>query len=177
MLTLKVTTSETYNETENRFLTETKDIRMEYSLAAISKWESIWEKPFLTKRELTQEENISFLKCMLIDPDDFKYFEYLKPENIEAVLEYMNRPMTATVFNELTKSQKKEIITADDFYYKMFSYGIPLECENWHFRRLITLLRIFNDNLKEPKKMSQKEIMAQNREVNRKRRAALKSKG
>lgn len=177
MLTLKVTTSETYNETENRFLTETKDIRMEYSLAAISKWESIWEKPFLTKRELTQEENISFLKCMLIDPDDFKYFEYLKPENIEAVLEYMNRPMTATVFNELTKSQKKEIITADDFYYKMFSYGIPLECENWHFRRLVTLLRIFNDNLKEPKKMSQKEIMAQNREVNRKRRAALKSKG
>lgn len=177
MLTLRVTTSETYNETENRFLTETKDIRMEYSLAAISKWESIWEKPFLTKRELTQEENISFLKCMLIDQDDFKYFEYLKPENIEAVLEYMNRPMTATVFNELTKSQKKEIITADDFYYKMFSYGIPLECENWHFRRLITLLRIFNDNLKEPKKMSQKEIMAQNREVNRKRRAALKSKG
>lgn len=177
MLTLKVTTSETYNETENRFLTETKDIRMEYSLAAISKWESIWEKPFLTKKELTQEENISFLKCMLIDPDDFKYFEYLKPENIEAVLEYMNRPMTATVFNELTKSQKKEIITADDFYYKMFSYGIPLECENWHFRRLVTLLRIFNDNLKEPKKMSQKEIMAQNRELNRKRREALKSKG
>jgi hypothetical protein len=97
---------------------------------------------------------------------------------IKGVLEYIEDPMTATTFSNNKKEAKKgEFITSELVYYWMTALNIPMECQKWHFNRLMTLIRIAGEKNQPPKKMSKNEILSRNKALNAQRRAKLRSKG
>ena len=52
MLRITLPESEQYNEETEEFITfKTQELQLEHSLVSLSKWESKWGKPFLTKKE------------------------------------------------------------------------------------------------------------------------------
>ena len=154
-------------------------VTMEYSLMSIAKWESKWHVPFLGKGEKTREMTIDFFRCMTIgtpkDPDVYMRFT---SDNIKEISDYINDSMTAAYFREdQNKQHTRQTITAELMYYKMFSYGIPIDCEKWHFMRLMALIKEFDRRSAPPTKMGPREIAAQHRALNAKRRAAMHTKG
>ena len=54
---------------------------------------------------------------------------------------------------------------------------IPSQYEKWHINRLIMLIRVCSEENKPKKKMSRREIMAQNKARNAARRAKLGTRG
>ena len=86
--------------------------------------------------------------------------------------------MTATTFSDRnTKPGKRDIITSEVIYYWMISLNIPMECQKWHINRLLALIKVCDIKNKPPEKLSQKEIIAQNRALNEQRRKRLHTKG
>ena len=180
MLEIKVPGRELYDETRNLFITthDTK-LTLEHSLISLSKWESKWCKPFLSKESKTTEQVIDYIRCMTltqnVDPNVFKCFD---PLSIKKINEYIEAPMTATWFSEKNnKTPSREIITSELIYYWMIALGIPFECQKWHLNRLLTLIRVCSIKNQPPKKMSTKDILSRNTSLNAARRAVLKSKG
>lgn len=153
-------------------------IQLEHSLVSISKWESKWNKPFLSKmNERTDEEMRDYIRCMTITQNiDPNLYMFLSDDIIKEVTEYINAPMTATTFSQREKPGR-EIITSELVYFWMVSFQIPFTCEKWHFNRLMTLIRICSIKNSPQKKMSPNEIRARNRALNNSRRNAMHSKG
>ena len=173
-------TAEGWDEARQEFVKpEVKTLQLEHSLVSLSKWESKWCKPFLSKDEKTAEETIDYIKCMTItqnvDPD---VYNHLTPENIIAVNKYIEAPMTATTFGE-DKSAKtnREIITAEIIYYWMIAQNIPMKCEKWHLNRLLALVRVCNIKNAPPQKHSKGDIMRRNAALNEARRKQFNSRG
>jgi hypothetical protein len=105
-------------------------------------------------------------------------YNALTSENMEAISNYINNPMSASTVTQNGKRStgSREIVTSELIYYWMVTYQIPFECEKWHINRLLMLIRICNAK-NNPEKMSKREIMAQNRSLNKARRKALRTKG
>ena len=181
MLKIKVPAcGEQYDEVNNRFLPATKEqtLALEHSLVSISKWEAKWHRSFINKGPETTEEWIDYVRCMTLTQNvDPNVYTALTKRNFSEISAYIKEPMTATTFPKKNGRQNREIITAEIIYYWMFSYGISMECQKWHLNKLITLINVFNSKNAPPKKMSQKEIMAQNRALNAARRRRLGSSG
>lgn len=181
MITITVPGLELYNEETNKFSqAPSETVTMEYSLMSIAKWESKWHVPFLGKGEKTREMTIDFFRCMTIGtPKDPNVYSHFTSDNIKEISEYINNPMTAAKFydNNQDKSHVRQTITAELMYFKMFSYGIPIDCEKWHFMRLMALIREFDRRNAPPKKMGKQEIAAQHRSLNAQRRKAMHTKG
>lgn len=180
MLQITVPASELYDERTETFIkTKETTLRLEHSLLSISKWESKWCKPFLSKNKedkRTQKEMLDYVKCMTLNQNvPENVYSALTTENMRDINNYINHPMTATTVNDKS-SGNREIITSEVIYYWMVSYNIPFECEKWHINRLMTLIRVCNAK-NNPKKMSRMEIAARNRALNAKRRKALHTKG
>lgn len=175
MLTITIPGAEMYDESRNEFITtKAQTLQLEHSLVSISKWESKWKKPFLSKDKKTHEETLDYIRCMTLTQNvDPKVFLIIPNNIIQKITEYIDSPMTATWFNEKDEKKKSsEIVTSEIIYYWMISNNIPFECQKWHLNRLLTLIRVCNiKNNKNAKKMSQKEIMNSNRELNKARRA------
>lgn len=175
-----IPSNELYDEVNNTFITipETK-ISIEHSLVSISKWESIWHKAYLTNKEKTPKEIISYIKCMVITQNVKDYiFDYLPPNVIREITDYINNPMTATVITDISSDKSlNEVMTSELIYYFMFKLGIPKECEKWHINRLMTLIKIYGVKDKPPKKMNKNDILRQNRALNAQRRARMKTRG
>lgn len=178
MLRLKLTVEELYDEEICEFSTEQREILLEHSLLAISKWETIWEKAFLYKKDKTAEELASYLKCMCVREEDEQYIPFLlkSKEKMEEVTNYMNRKMTAAWFWEDDSPKKASYVTSEDIYYQMFGNGIPKECETWPIKRLLALIRTFQEK-QDDKKISPKELAERYRALNKKRREQWNSKG
>ena len=180
MLTITIPESEEFDSEKGEFLYGKEiTLTLEHSLVSISKWESKWHKPFLSKDEKTREEVIDYVRCMTltqnIDPSNYRR---LTPDNFKEIEEYINNPMTATWFNEKEKGKpNRDIITSELIYYWMVALQIPFECQKWHLNRLLTLIRICNIKNAPPKKMSKKDILSRNHSLNAARRAAAGSKG
>lgn len=178
---LKITTPkrELYNEDLNEFITiKPYTLQLEHSLVSLSKWESKWNKPFLSKEDKTRAETLDYIRCMTITqnvPDEV--YNYLSNENIDAVNRYISAPMTATTFSDRNTKTNRSIITAEIIYYWMFSFGIPMECQKWHLNRLLTLIRVFDIKNNPPKKMSASELKARNTKLNALRKKQLGTKG
>ena len=87
--------------------------------------------------------------------------------------------MTATWFTEQKGGPKKNAqqVTSELIYYWMVTYQIPFECQKWHLNRLLTLIRVCNEENKPTKKKSQREIMRSNAELNAARRKKWNSRG
>lgn len=157
-------------------------LELEHSLISIKKWESKWHKPFLDKKDKTIEEIIDYIECMTIKGNvDPIVYQHLPSEAIEKVITYIQDPMTATWFsnNNTIGAQRSsgEVVTNEIIYYWMIELGIPVEFQKWHISQLLTLIKVVTLKRQPPKKMSQKEAMAQQRALNAQRRAKMKSKG
>lgn len=181
MLKLTFKPIEKYDELTNTFqYLDECVITLEHSLVSLSKWESKWHKPFLTKEEKTLEEIIDYIKCMTITKNvDEDVYSRLTNEHLQAVREYIENPMTATTFSNLQEGRKinREIITSEIIYYWMTVFNIPFECEKWHLNRLLTLINVCNIKNSPPKKMGRKEIYQRNKALNMARRRALNTGG
>jgi len=159
-------------ETQTFSYGEETVLALEHSLAAISKWEQIWEKPFIVLDPKTPEEQLSYMQCMLTTPDVAPEVLYkLTKENIEEINEYINAKMTATWFRDRPKKNSTETITAELVYYWMFTLNIPLECEHWHLQKLFTTIKIFDAKNAPEEKRSFSEMAAERRALNEKRLA------
>ena len=155
---------------------------LEHSLISVSKWEAKWHQPFLDdKKEKTLEQTLDYIRCMTLNTDEITSDIYmnLSNNNIEDIKDYMDNSMTATVIKEKqhTGPKSSEYLTNEIIYYQMIILGIPFECENWHLNRLITLIKVCAIKQTPQKKMSQKELMDRNRNLNASRKAALHTRG
>lgn len=180
MLTIQVPKSEYFDEKNERFVSFPEvSFNIEHSLASLSKWESVFEKPFLSGEKKTLEETIGYIKAMTISPNvPEEVYSRLSNENFEAVNRYINARMTATWFREEPNAPKsREVITAEVIYYWMVALNIPFECQHWHLERLMTLIRVINQKNAPAKKMGRAEAAMQRRQLNAQRRAAAGSKG
>ena len=180
MLQITIPAVELWDERKQEFITtKEQTLQLEHSLVSISKWESKWCKPFLSKQEKTFEETLDYIKCMTITQNvDPEVYNYLTNENIEEINKYIEAPMTATYFSDdKTAKSSREQITAELIYYWMIALNIPFECQKWHLNRLLTLIKVCNIKNQPPKKLSKKEIMSRNAALNAARRKQLNTKG
>jgi hypothetical protein len=180
MLNITIPKQELYDEENNEFINlPEKTICLEHSLVSVSKWESKWKKPFLSKEPKTVEETIDYIKCMTITQNvDDKSYNYLSKKNIEDINKYIDDSMTATTFYDTRKNTgRQENITSELIYFWMISLNIPMECQKWHLNRLLTLIKICNIKNDSGKKMSRSEINSRNAALNAARRKKLNTRG
>lgn len=180
MLQITIPAVEKWDEIKEEFVyTKAQTLQLEHSLVSLSKWESKWQKAFLSRRDKTYEETIDYIRCMTITQNvDPKVYYRLTDEHFELINEYISAPMTAVYFPE-DKSEKhsRETVTAELIYYWMISLNIPFECQKWHLNRLLTLIKVCNIKNHPPKRRSRKEIMKQNAALNMARRKQFNTKG
>lgn len=180
MLQITIPAREMWDERNNEFVyTNEQTLQLEHSLISLSKWESKWNKPFLSKESKTYEETLDYVKCMTLTQKVIpEIYANLTDENMRDIQRYIEAPMTATTFSEEKNTKgNREIVTSELIYYWMIALGIPLECEKWHLNRLLTLVRVCNIKNSPPKKMGKNAIMSRNASLNAARRKRLNSKG
>ena len=173
-------TQEGWDEKKEEFVpAKVQVLQLEHSLVSLSKWESKWCKAFLSKKELTYEETVDYIRCMTLTQNvDPEVYEHLTNENVLDVKKYIEAPMTATFFSEEKGGKaSREIITAELIYYWMISLNIPVGFQKWHLNRLLTLIRVCNIKNSPPKRRSKKEIMSRNAALNAARRKQLNTRG
>lgn len=182
MLKLTIKGHEEFNNDTMEFIyTKDTTIVLEHSLVSISKWESKFHKPFISKDKKTSEEILYYIQCMTITQNvDPNIYNLLTVENIDEVNKYIDDSMTATWFNDSKQPSGRtnsETITSELIYYWMIALQIPFECQKWHLNRLLVLIRICNIKNQPHKTMSQKEILRSNASLNAQRRKALGTSG
>ena len=179
MLKLIVPSKELFDDKTQEFITPKEyELQLEHSLVSLSKWESKYKKPFLTKENKTTEETLDYIRCMTITQNiDPMIYISLSKELIDSVSSYIDDDMTATTFPKEKGSLKKEIITSEIIYYWMVTFNIPFECQKWHLNRLLTLIKVCSIKNQPKKKRSSKEISAENKALNEARLAAYNTKG
>lgn len=180
MLQITIPKVELWDEDKQEFINiNEQSLCLEHSLVSLSKWESKWGKPFLSKEEKTFEETIDYVRCMTITQNvNPNIYNYMTNDNIKQVNAYIEAPMTATWFSENTKGKvNTEVITSELIYYWMISLNIPFECQKWHLNRLLTLVRVCNTKNQPQKNMSQQSIMSQHAALNAARRKKYNTRG
>lgn len=170
---------ELYDERTEMFIySKEQTINLEHSLLSLSKWESKWCTPFLSKDDKTIDESIDYIRCMTITSNvDPEIYNNITIDNIRQVKEYIDAPMTATTFPKDDKTPNREIMTAELIYYWMVALAIPFSCEKWHLNRLLTLINVCNVKNQPPKKMNKKEVMRRNAAINAARKQQMNTSG
>lgn len=184
MLKIVIEGKERFDEETERFIPPMKPhtLMLEHSLLSISKWESIYHKPFLsTDKNLDMIK--TYVKCMTLNqniPDEV--YEYLSADNINAVTDYMEDNATATWFSDKQGPHQNgrmngEIITAEIVYYWMISLNIPTEFQKWHLNRLLTLIRVISIKNDPDSSKNRKMTAAERRALNKARQAKYHTRG
>lgn len=180
MLRIEIPEREYFDERTERFGTiKATTLYLEHSLISISKWEAKWHLPFFDS-EKTNEQTLDYIRCMILNREiDEKsyYVNLLTADDIKKINDYINDPMTATVITDDGKRGRNQKVTSELIYCWMIQFNIPAEFEKWHINRLIMLIRVCGEENKPKKKMSRKEIMAQNKALNAARKARLNTRG
>jgi hypothetical protein len=184
MLTVRVILSEGFNNETQKFVPlETFELQFEHSLASLSKWESKFEKPFISGDPKNAEESLGYITCMTLTPDvppgvfNSLFNKAFNKAAIDEINNYINAKMTATWFGDQPPAPSREVITAEIIYYWMVTFNIPFECEKWHLNRLFTLIRVCDQKNKPVKKLSHNELALRNRQLNEQRRALYNTSG
>lgn len=180
MLRIDIPEKEVFDEkTETFGKIKATTLYMEHSLISISKWEAKWHIPFFDS-EKTTEQTMDYIRCMILNreiDDKSILLNFLTKEDVEKISSYINDPMTATVINDDGRRGRSQKVTSELIYCWMVQFNIPSDYEKWHINRLITLIRVCSEESKPKKKMSRKEIMAQNKALNAARKARLGTRG
>lgn len=181
MLKILVGSEQFFNDNTEEFTTQGgTTIELEHSLVAMSKWESKFERAFLSPGNKSDEETFAYIECMNLTPEiPPEVFRNLSEENLEAIKEYLEAKQSATWFQDekAPATQNQEVVTAELIYYWMSSFNIPWEAQHWHLNRLFTLIKVFNVKNAKPKKMSRAEMASRNRSLNEQRRKELGTSG
>ena len=158
---------------------KTVTLQLEHSLVSISKWESKWHKPFLSKDEKTYDETIDYIKCMTLTQNvKPEVYDHLSNDNVAEINSYIGDSMTATTFGKDRNSPpNREIITSEVIYYWMIALNIPFECQKWHLNRLLTLIRVCNIKNNPGKKLSIRETLSKFDAINAANRKRFHTKG
>lgn len=180
MLKIHVDGRELFDEKTESFISvKPIDLVLEHSLISVAKWESKWHKPFLENAKKTEEELFDYIRCMTITQnvgDDV--YRSLSNDDVLKIKNYMEDSMTATWFNDQKAPKtRQKAITAELIYCWMISLGIPLEWEKRHLNRLLTLIRVCNNENAPKKKMSRKDVYKQNAALNEARKKKWNTTG
>lgn len=181
MLKITLPEQELWDEKKQEFVyAKEQTLQLEHSLISLSKWESRWHKAFI-KSEKTDEEILDYIRCMTITQNvKEETYARLTADHLKQIYEYLDDPMTATVFfdDEESTSTNKDTITSELIYYWMFTQNIPMACEKWHINKLIALIRVCSIKNAPPKKrMSEAEIKRRNHALNEARKKQHNTKG
>lgn len=179
MLVIDVPLKEGFDETAGKkVVAESFKLELEHSLVSLSKWESFFEKPFLSDAEKTNEEVLWYVQAMTLTPNvPPEIYAKFSQGNIAEINNYISSKMTATRFYGGDQERNTEIITAEVIYYWMVALNIPFECQHWHLNRLLTLVQVCNRKNAPEKELSQAEVARRNRELNARRKAELGTTG
>lgn len=180
MLQITIPAVEQWDEVNQEFVNlKGQTLQLEHSLVSISKWESKWNKAFLSSKEKSVEETIDYVRCMTLTKNvNPEIYNFLTSDNLSEINRYIDAPMTATCFMEdESKSGSRETITSELIYYWMIALNIPFECQKWHLNRLLTLVKVCNIKNAPPKRKSKQDIMRRNAKLNAERRKKMHSKG
>lgn len=180
MLRITIPDKEYWDDVKEEFVYKKGcTISLEHSLVSLSKWESKYCKPFLTKEAKTRQETIDYVRCMTltqnVDPGVYNELTY---DNFMDIEEYIEAPMTAAVFSrDQNRRMGGEQVTSELIYYWMIALNVPFECQKWHLNRLLTLIKVCNIKNKTPEKRSAKDIMRRNTALNAARRRQYNTRG
>lgn len=182
MLQVTIPAAEMWDEINQEFVYSKEQVlRLEHSLVSLSKWESKWLKPFLTRETKTYEETISYVECMTLNQHiDPAIYRNITDDILEKINAYIESPQTATTFSDPPGGgapPSREIRTAEIIYYQMIALDIPFECQKWHLDRLLTLIKVCSIKNQPPKKRSRNETLSRNAALNAARRKQFKTKG
>ncbi len=179
MLQITIPDTELWNEETNEFVQQKGQIlQLEHSLVSLSKWESKWCKPFLSKTPKTREETIDYIRCMTLTQNIHSdIYNGITNDIVEQVSRYIEAPMTATTFSNERKLINNDIITAEIIYYWMVALSVPFECQKWHLNRLLTLINVCNIKNQPKKKRSKRDVYSRNAALNAARREKLNTTG
>jgi len=180
MLKLIVLGTEYFNEETETFESIGDfELELEHSLISLSKWESKFQKPFLTPEHKTPKEILAYVEAMILNPvypNDITT-RFTQP-NLDQINDSFPTRRSSDLFGTMPERKGRgETITSELIYYWMVAFNIPFECEQWHLNRLFALIRICNIKNSKPRKMSRSEIAARNRELNERRKAEFNTRG
>lgn len=181
MLEIQVGAQEHFDQATRKFVKfGGNPVRLEHSLLSLSKWEELWEKPFLGS-DHTEDELASYIECMYVS-GEFDASQ-LTVRNIHEINAYISTKRTATVVAEVRRKpgEKPPVITSELVYSWMVAHQIPVEFESWFFNRLLTLIQVCNANAsndgKKKNKLVGKGDMANRRAEMEARRAKFNTNG
>ncbi len=180
MLTIIIEGQELYDEASETFITSNKVVlELEHSLLSLSKWESKYQKPFLTKSSKSEEEMYGYIESMVISSTgDLDALYRCSQKNIDEIQQYIDSSQSATTFGVMPERRGQgEVITSELIYYWMIAFNIPSDYQSWHLNRLFSLIRICNIKNSKQKKLPKHEIAQRNREINERRKAELGTTG
>lgn len=185
MLEIVVQGEERYDEEKNEFIPalEPHKLKLEHSLLSVAKWEEINHKPFLSsKLDFTLIKD--YIKCMTINPVPDKVYNYITPQIVEQVADYIKDSHTATWINDnkgglpyKNGKMNGEIITAEIVYYWMISYQMPVEFQKWHLNRLLMLIRVMSIKNDPKGSKTQKMSNMDRHNLNKMRQAMYHTRG
>lgn len=143
MLCLEVAPGEYFDERSLTFVSSPGAVvRLEHSLASLSKWESITHRSLLKETDLSGEDLLLYLECMCLDdPPSRDVLTRLVLQYSREVGAYMTDRQSASWFHESGKGSAGDTVTAEIIYYQMVALRIPFECQYWHLNRLLALIR------------------------------------
>lgn len=179
MLKIDIPAREMWDERSEGFVYFTgQSLSLEHSLVSLSKWEARHKKPFLSRENKTDEEITDYIRCMTLTQNvEPTAYSCLTNENIAAIQRYIDDPMTATTFGGDQKGGSRRVITSEVIYYWLVAFNIPFECQKWHLNRLLTLIKVCEEENKPRRKIGRNAAFARNKKLNTARRAAMRSKG
>ena len=181
MLTITVLGDEMWDDEAEKFCyTESTELQFEHSLVSLSKWEARFHKRFLTPAQKSDEEMVGYIEAMLLTPGVGPgILNHLSLENVQAITDYINDPMTGSVVSELPRNgpRASEEISAELIYFWMSHYRIPYEAREWHLNQLFTLIKIHHAKSQKPQKMNRQSRVQQMAELNAARKAKLGTSG
>lgn len=181
MFKLVIKADEGFDERTKQFVEVGEElvVELEHSLVSLSKWESEYQKPFLSSSQKTSEEIFGYLKEMILTPNvGLEDLYRCSQKDLEEIQKYIDSSQSATTFGVMPETRgPREVVTSELIYYWMIGFTIPWEAQYWHLNRLFALIRICNLKNQKPKKMSRGEMAQQNARINAERRAKLGTSG